>query len=262
MRSPIRKNEITLQVLQTNPFELICSEEYQQIILKVVRKLRQTGGFRQEPNDEVVQEITTRILERVGHIQRNYSPEHGNFKPYFAKVAYNFALDLIKSTQKQKKLSNDLATAHPSRLSGDVNHESLTDELKKLGLYLSQNKRHRAKFVLLLKLYSRSTIQAQDIRNFLPQVPSEALEQILALLGQNYAQMEDRLLYQHINRLINKVEGKNRSADAIRKWLSARILELIQWLNLHSKFQYDREALRNLASLFFMNEETLTRGCS
>ena len=26
-------------------------------ILKVVRKLRQTGGFRQEPNDEVVQEI-------------------------------------------------------------------------------------------------------------------------------------------------------------------------------------------------------------
>jgi len=260
MRSPIRKNDIALQMLQTQPFELICSKEYQEIILKVVRKFRQTGGFKQESDTEVMQEITTRILEKVNHIQKNYAPEYGSFKPYFARVAYNYALDMIKAAQKRQNLNNGLTTAPPDRSTSEVKPEVLADELKNLGLYLSKNKRNQAKFVLLLKLYSRSTIQAQDIKNFLPKVSSKTLIQTLEVLGQNYAQLEDRFLYQHINALINEVEGKNKSADAIRKWLSARVTELIQWMNRRSTFQYDREALRNLVRLFFMNEDSATSG--
>ncbi|HAS41081.1 MAG TPA: hypothetical protein DCS93_11410 [Microscillaceae bacterium] len=259
MRSSIRKNDIALQMLHTNPFELICSKEYQEIILKVVRKFRQTGGFKQESDAEVVQEITTCILEKVSHIQKNYAPEYGSFKPYFARIVYNFGLDLIKAAQKRQNLNNGLTTAPPDRSTSEVKPEVLADELKNLSLYLSKNKRHQAKFVLLLKLYSRSTIQAQDIQNFLPKVSPDALIQTLEVLGHNYAQLEDRFLYQYINALINEVEGKNKSADAIRKWLSARVTELIQWMNRRSQFQYDREALRNLVRLFFMREEATTQ---
>ncbi|OJJ21710.1 hypothetical protein BKI52_14505 [marine bacterium AO1-C] len=260
MRSPIRKNDIALQMLQANPFELVCSKEYQEIILKVVRKFRQTGGFKQESDSEVVQEITTHILEKISYIQKKYSSEHGNFKPYFAKVVYNYALDLIKLAQKRQNFNNDLTTAPPDRLVSNIRPELLNDELKKLSLYLAKNKRHQAKFVLLLKLYSRSTIKAQDIRNFLPKVSPQVLAQALETFGKNYAQLDDYLLYQHINALINEAEGKNKSADAVRKWLSARVVELIQWMNRRSKFQYDREALRNLVRLFFMNEESVVKG--
>ena len=259
MKSPIRKNDIVCQILYTNPYDLVCSEEYQASVLSIVRKFRQKGAFRQESESDVVQEVTTRILEKISLLQKNYVPTYGNFKPYFIKVVYNFTVKLLASNQKKQSFINDFAMTLPQRLASETKPELLSDELNKLHLYLSKKHRRQAKLVLLMKVYSRSILDEQDIKDFLPQVPTDTLKRAMHIFGQNYAQLKDQELYQYINTLVNEVEGKKNSVDAVRKWLSIRLAELIQWMNRQSRFQYDREAVRNLMRLFFLNEELVVK---
>lgn len=254
-KSSTLQNDIACKMLQKQPFDLVCSKEYQQSVLKIVRKFKQKGGFLQDTEADVVQEITTIILEqRITYMQKNYAPKYGNVKHYFEKVVYNLAVEQVRKSHKRQNFSQDLAKAPLQRVGRSRSNDTLSDELKKLALFMNKTGRQSAKLYILFKMYSRAIINKQDFLNYYPDLQKEELNQLLEVFGQNYAHFDDRDLYAKLYPLINKVENKKNSADAVRKWLGSRITELNDWMNRHSTFKYDREALRSLIGVFFVGE--------
>ena len=265
MKSPQLTNEerkATYERLQTDPFGLLCSKEYKEIILRITRKFQ----VKEDSKEEMAQEIMTRMLEKVDVLQKNYNPRYAHFKSYFTRVAYNVAVDLSRSAQKQRYFTVNLghlllglthsATTTTTYLESEL--ELLNPDLEKLGTCLSQM-RNQAKLILLLKLYSRSVIEHRDLQNFLPKTPLGSLQKSLKVIEKGYAKNQDKLLYQYIGDLLRNSETnrKKSSADALRKWLDSRITDLVDYMNCHSTLgiEYDREALRNLIHLYFIKNQ-------
>lgn len=253
----IMKNDIALRMLQKEPQTLVCTVEFQESIKKIVRKFKQKGGFGQETEADVIQEITTQMLEeKIARIQKNYNPKYGNLKQYFERSVYNIAVELVQASNKRKSSSYDLDQVNPQSLSSasHLRQDLILDELKKVHIFFKKYNRQGAKLLLLLKLYSRSTVTAQDILDYSPNATKEEITEVLNVFGHNYAIHDDNFLYAQINGLINETEGKKNSSDALRKWLSNRLTDLNTWMNRQSTLTYDNEALRNLMQLFFMNQ--------
>ncbi|OJJ23738.1 hypothetical protein BKI52_05150 [marine bacterium AO1-C] len=249
------KNDVAHEMLKTNPHELICTPEFQQSILKIVRKFKQKGGFSQDSEADITQEVTTRVLEqRIHYLQKNYDPKFGNLKQYFEKMVYNITIELVNASNRRQKVHQtmDMENAPQIATYSDAKQELILDELQKVQKFLARFQRQKPKLLLLMKLYSRTIIKPEDILNFKPTATSEEIQEILATFGKNYATYDDSYLYSKINQLINEVEGKTNSSEALRKWLSNRLTDLNVWMNRHSSLKYDKEALRNLIQLFFM----------
>ena len=248
------KNDIAYEMLKKNPHQLICTPELQQSILKIVRKFKQKGGFSRDSEADITQEITTQILERrIAYLQKNYDPKYGNLKQYFEKMVYNITIELVNASNRRQKMHQtmDFDKAPQIVTYNDAKQELILDELQRLQKFFMKFHRQKPKLMLLLKLYSRTIIESSDILDFKPTATAEEIQKILKTFGQNYAIYDDNYLYNQINELINDVEGKKNSADALRKWLSNRLTDLGVWMNRQSTLKYDKEALRNLIQLFF-----------
>jgi len=249
------KNDIAYEMLKKNPHQLICTPEFQQSILKIVRKFKQKGGFSRDSEADLTQEITTRILEqRIRYLQKNYDPAYGNLKQYFEKIVYNIAIELVNVSNRRQKIHQTIDFDNAPQIASynDAKQELILDELQKLQKFFVKFHRQKPKLMLLMKLYSRTIINPSDILDFKPTATPEEIQKILNTFGQNYAIYDDSYLYGQINGLINDVEGKKNSSDALRKWLSNRLTDLSTWMNRQSSLKYDKEALRNLIQLFFM----------
>ena len=252
------KNDIAQAMLKKNPEKLICTPDFQQSILKVVRKFKQKGGFSRDSEVDITQEITTRILEyKIPYLQKNYKAQYGQLKSYFEKTVYNIAIELVHAAYRQENLHQHMNVMPQVTTTIDGRQELLLDELQKMQKFLTKFQRQKAKLLLLMKLYSRTIIAQEDILNFKPEASDEEVQSILTIFGRNYAKYDDSYLYLKINNLINDVEGKTNSSEALRKWLSNRLTDLKVWMNQHSSLKYDKEALRNLMQLFFMKQNSL-----
>ncbi|WP_299458749.1 hypothetical protein [uncultured Microscilla sp.] len=255
------KNEIAFRMLQESPKSLICTPEYQESIQKIVRRFKSKGGFKRESIADIVQDINTQLFtNKLACIQRNYNPQYGLLKQYFERTVYNIAIELVNASNKRKEVSYDLDQINPQYLSraGEDQNDLMTNELKTLQVFFKTEKRKAAKLWLLLKLYSRSVITPQDIKNYHPVASNKVIAETLKIFGGNYATFDDNVLYSKISSLINQAEGKKNSADALRKWLSSRLNDLNSWMNQRSSFTYDNEALRNLMQVFFMHHQEKT----
>lgn len=253
-------NDIAIKMLYNNPHELICTPDFQASILKIVRSFKKSGGFTRDAEADIVQEITTKILEKkITYLQKNYNPTFGKFKQYFERTVYNLATELVKASNIRNNYNYDLDQVNPQALSSSLsqNDNLVLDELEKIQFFLVKSPQHKHKLTLLLKLHSRTIITAQDILNYKPTATPEETAGLLEVFGNNYAAYDDVFLYKKINTFINQVEGKSNSPGAIRKWLNRYLSDLGDWMNRQSTFKYDKEALRDMMQLFFMNQKKI-----
>lgn len=80
-------NDIAIKTLYNNPPELIYTPYFQASILKIVRSFKKSGGFVKDAEADIVQEITTKILEKkTTYLQKNYNPKFRKFKQYFERT--------------------------------------------------------------------------------------------------------------------------------------------------------------------------------
>ncbi len=247
------KNDIAYDLLKKNPYQLICTSEFQQSILKIARKFKQRGSFAQESEEDITQEITIQIMERkITYMQKKYQPDFGDLKQYFERIAYNIAVELVNVANHRQKLHQPMdAVCTSTMTTQEGTQELIQNELQQVNKFLASFPRQKPKLLLLMKLYSRTIIESKDILNFKPSATPKEIQHLLVIFGKNYAAHEDGYLYSQICQFMNDAEGKTNSSDTLRKWLSIRINDLRKWMNQHSSFKYDKEAVRNLIQVFF-----------
>lgn len=249
------ENHVAYTLLQNNPGKLICSPVFQASIHKVVNKWVHKGFIKASHTPDLIQEINILLLEkRCNQIQRNYKFEYGSLVFYFERVVYNLCVDLIVKPVNVDKYCYSLDDVNPRFVAMNSQYETdlLEIEKRKFVLLINKLKDNKEKFLLLLKLYSRLPLTQEDICKITDKVKCKQVKEFLANFGKNYADVEDKEIFEKITPLFNLVEKKQVSPDATRRWFSTKVNALLEKMNRKTQGgHYDREALKNLTQIIF-----------
>lgn len=253
-------NKALHKLLLKNPSNFIASPQIMEVIQKTVYKFISKGGIQGLSSDDLVQEVIVTILDKkIDYVVKSYNPKMSTIKGYISKISFNICIELLRKHQNKPVLKNSLDDITEEHLEKDFNRitpessfieqEAIQEEISRLRGYLRMFAKYQYKFVLLLKLYCRMLIKAEDLQNFAPGISPKDLQSFLNTFGQEYNQYSDKEVYQLITPLINQVEGKKNSTDAVRKWVDTKILALKEVMNQNTSFRYDTETFKNLIRL-------------
>lgn len=248
------ENTAFYEILKNSPQELLTLESVQQSMKKVVLRLVSKGMLDFVDVDDVIQELNELLLKKkLADIQRNYQPEFGQFLPYFERCVYNKSMDILTKISNNQLRTIEFPEAIEALSDEEESMDEnifLHEELRKLGVYFSLFHDKRAKLKLLFQLYARICLIEPDFRFYCNNIPSRLLEALIESFGVPYHQLRDKEVYEEIKPLIELVENKKITSDALRKWINERAEELIGSLN-KGKYHYDKESLKNLMQFYF-----------
>ena len=245
------KNNIEVELLRTDIGELL--KRYQFIIQAVVSRFANRGFFQHQDKKEIVQKINLQLLDgKMDRIKKNYN---GSvlLSTYFSKVVYNSCLEIIRTEKRKPSFVSDEVLDYQSTGKLDSSKELLIkDEMKRLQAILTSFERRKEKLLLCLKLYAKKLLNEKDIEEFNAPATRELCKEVLSNFSKPYHQLDDKMVYQKVIALFNKLENKNSDPDSLRKWLNMQLDKMIQLLNGNPPSSaYDRNSLRLLLNLFY-----------
>ena len=107
------------------------------------------------------------------------------------------------------------------------------------------------KLKLCLKVFFRIPVSRDDIYQYLPEISINDLIEYTSMVN-NEGALTDHEIFVILTKLINIKENKDNSPDAIRKWIKAKIDEILYLMNGKPiRANYDKESLRFLVENYF-----------
>jgi DNA-directed RNA polymerase specialized sigma24 family protein len=212
--------------------------------------------FHPEKRDDDYQEIVRRILQdKIERIRSNYNfDQHGErgFSSYFMAVVRNVFIDMVKSEKTHKeRLVPDPDMDQRASKSGSVewlDEVALHKEFNKLKFVFKLFGTKRARVVTLLKLKYRISLDKSDAIECLPKVSSE--EQ--TVLTSDFRKVTDGELFDTIEPIFIKHDGKGNQSGSLRRWVNLKIHEILELLNKsHNSQVYDDGVLEILLHLYY-----------
>ncbi len=253
-------NKALHKLLLKNPKKFIASKEILEVINKTTTRFSNKGGINGFSQNDLTQEVLYIILEKkIHYIAQNYNPDITTLQGYMSRIAFNICLELLKKQQNQPVFKNSLDNDTEQALetsysnvtpeSNLIEQEIIQTEVQRLKSYLKLFAKYKHKFILLLKLYCRIALSAQDLKNFAVGVSDKELNDYYQQFCADYSSYSDKEIYQIITPLINQVEHKTNSSDSVRKWMDTKVLTLKEVMNQGAQYQYDTESFKNLIRL-------------
>jgi len=243
----VGQNQIEVNLLYNNPNEML--KNYQNIIQIIVQKFVGKRLFNAFEKEDVSQFINEKMLtEKIKKIQAQYD-NSTYLRTYFSRIVQNLCYEYRRKFKQQPTIELD---ENEFSSSPDFNELVIRDEFKRLAAILKLFKNSRNKLVLCLKLISRVEIADDDLLSYCPKCDSDKLRNLTGRFGEDYYDMKDLEIYNIITPFFNKCDGKNNSVDALRKWLDAKITEIIKILNGNPpQASYDKETLKILVQKYY-----------
>jgi hypothetical protein len=249
------ENDIDKGLLYNNPHKLV--EKYQHIIKSIVRRFVAIGIFSYSEHSDAVQYINEKLLtDKIFRMQQNYDSSY-YVVTYLSKIIQNICVDL--SRVKLRNSIIDVSTESAEEAPGSdesviVDQLTIQEELYRFETILRLFPRNRAKIELFLKIYCRIPISAGDIMKAYPAIDHSDRLQFLSKLGDGsrYQEMKDGEIYNNLTSIINQIEEKRNTTDALRKWVDLKINEIINVMNSEPhNSTYDRETLKYLIQRYY-----------
>ena len=126
--------------------------------------------------------------------------------------------------------------------------ENEFDRLKKiLILYNKQQK----KIEFILKVYFRCPVSRKDFLELSDKLSDEDFERFDNNIDIKKLHT-DKIIFEFITPILNKIDNKNNASDAVRKWVRLKIDEIIELINgTPARTNYTKETLQILMEKFF-----------
>jgi len=235
-------------LLREDPEALVV--KYQPTVRAIVRNYVLSGLYRPSDCDDVIQEINAALLTKLGSIRRNYNGT-SFLRTYLSAVIRNECLKIHRATASQPD---------PMPLQGHVADKGANPMARTVfqhdravfRVILDQYGGEKPKLLLMLKLYFRIPITADDVLRWNPYCGRRMLNSLLKSFGKPFDHLEDRMIYKLITPIVNDAETKSVSWDSLRKWMTSHIEEILVLLNGSPPTStYDRETLRILVDDYF-----------
>jgi hypothetical protein len=242
------ENEHDVALLHSDPDALIV--KYQTLVAIIVRKYIRSGLFSRDEHDEVIQEINESLLYKVDIIRDQYNGS-ALLKTYVSSIIRHMCLKIHQEKERQGMLV-------PLRSDMQADPRSLDDryvvdhEVEKLRLILTLHHTQRPKLCLLLKLTFRIPVAEDELYGWFPRCDPLDVKNAIDMFGGEYGSVSDREIYHVMTPVLNRLEGKSNTEDALRKWTDYRIQEILEAMNgKPPTASHTRESLKILVEEFF-----------
>jgi hypothetical protein len=241
-----------IDLLYKNPDKLI--EKYQITIDIIINKYLQSGYIKYADKDDLKQDINEELLLKIPKIKSNYNGTC-SLNTYISAIIRNICLEKFRKEKRAPKKIGAEVIADQIIHNSAIDNLAMADELERLKVILVLFDKYQAKLELCLKLLFRIPVCEEDIYNYLGVNKLDDLENILKILNNEFT-LTDNHIYDILTRIFNKEDNKYNSPDAIRKWIKARIDEIIYLMNGNPKrANYDKESFKLLVELYFYKKE-------
>jgi hypothetical protein len=245
----VRNNEQDIHLLYNNPHSFI--EEHQKTIEFVVNKFVFTGFFAQSERDELIQFVNERLLsEKIRKMQQQYRPAY-YVVTYLSKIVHNICLEYSrkKRSGNREEITGDLDRLNLKDTEDITNKLLVDEEVQRLDNILSLYHRQRIRVEIFLKILFGIGVERDEIRLLYPKASDASIEELTARCDplSDLDKKTDKDLYTALTQFCNRYENKNNTADALRKYIQAKMSEIIELLNSPPhRTSYDKETLKIL----------------
>lgn len=227
MRDLRTDNEADVRMLQSDPQGLLL--RYQETVRIIVRKYIAAGLFKPSEFEDVFQEVNAGLFSRISLIQAQYNGM-SLFRTYLSVIIRNICLkEHDRSKRRVEKEVDDLEQIPDAQHPED--RVAIEREIQKFRTIISTFGPKKSKLLLTLKLHFRLAVAAEDLDSWFPELAASHRAKLIGMFGHDYSRMEAQEIYRNVCSIINAVEGKGSSPDALRKWVDARLKELLGLLN-------------------------------
>jgi RNA polymerase sigma factor (sigma-70 family) len=218
-------NDTDIGMLTDDPGRLLI--RYQPIIRQIVKNLAYQGYLPKRDINDLIQDVNRKLIERLPRIGEQYNNK-SKFKTYFSVVIRNLCLEEFRKVrlvaEPQPEIYEQTAT------------ESTTDQLiirEEYGRLLRALRlfgRERSGLWVTLRCFSDLFITADDLLGFETDPGHEVRSQLAIQLNATLYQPKGEKM-DAMSDIFNQLERKARTADALRKWVSSRLEELVILMN-------------------------------
>ncbi len=244
----MNENDHDIALMETDPRALIV--KYQSVVAIIVRKYIRSGLFSRDEHDEVIQQINEGLLYKIDVIREQYNGS-ALLKTYVSSIIRHMCLKISQEKERQGvfvPLSSDMAAhQHTPHDRFIVDHE-----IEKFRLILTLHHTQRPKLCLLLKVTFRLPVTEEELLGWFPRCDLHDVRDIISVFSGEYGSVTDKEIYRVLTPVLNRLEGKSNTEDALRKWTDYRIREIIDVMNGNPPTaSHSRESLKILVEEFF-----------
>ncbi|MGB5874391.1 MAG: sigma-70 family RNA polymerase sigma factor [Bacteroidota bacterium] len=237
-----------MSLLRADPHGLVV--RHQNTIHMIVRKYIGSGMFTREEFEDVVQAVNEALLGKLPRIQAQYNGST-LVRTYLSSIIRNICLKIRQKSMREPRTD---------RLDGSLAADSVNIQEKyviehdilMLRAILQQYDLQLPKLLLCLKLRFRIPLTRDDVVRYSPGCSEEEYSEIMGAFSGDYQTMTDKKIYAVVTPFMNRTEGRVVSHDAVRKWIHARLQEIVELLNgSPPTSSYDEESLKLLVEDYF-----------
>jgi hypothetical protein len=195
------------------------------IALKFVRSKR----FSYSELSDIKQSIIEELLKKRSRILDQYKG-NASFRTYLSVIIQNICREILR---KDKKFIETSVEEFHEEADESLNPEDkiiIDQEITRLKNAILLYYKQKPKLELCLKVRFRIPLDYEDLQKLSPDFRNEDFQQLLKDLG-NYSGSTDKHMNSIIIDFLNECEGKQNTADSLRKWINLKITELIEFLN-------------------------------
>ena len=209
------------------------------------------GYFQPDSADDIIQDISLLLLEKGAGIIQNFKG-NSSFQTYLNAVIFNFCSDLYRRKKYPKNISEPIENVTDPSVQ-PIPKRILDDEYRKLNLLLDLFGKKKFRLIICLKLTYKLPVSASDLYNYDGSVSTKEVQEILKLSDLTNVRVKDKQIFETLNGIFNRVEGKVTSIDSLRKWVDLKTDEMIGFMNGEPPVaSYNRESLQILVEKYFM----------
>jgi RNA polymerase sigma factor (sigma-70 family) len=243
-------NKEDLDLFLRNPNEFLL--RYQETLQIIVKVYIQSGMFRAQDMDDILQTVNEELLRRFPTVRARFNGTT-NLRTYLSAVVRNICISHYRA---------DMKTPHVVQL----NETLYLRQVDVTGRYDIEHARHVFRAILkefdykselprllfCLKLKYRLPIQREDVLAWYPGCSKENLNHLLEGLSGDYGPLTDKEISRLITPVLNRADNRENTPEAIQRWVRERISNILDLLNgSPPTAAFDQETLKILVEDFF-----------
>ena len=221
------RNKVEIKLLQKDPESLIL--DYQGLIRTIVRSLVASGRVRKADQQDLMQEVNKKLLERLARIRDQYN-HSSKLRTYFSVIIRNICMEEIRKPGLVAEPDPDPYLAaevyeHPKDLL------AISQEYERLMRVLTLMGQDGAWLNVMMRVLADSPLQEKDVLAFTDYLNRrEKLNGHLTALNL-LSGLSKKEKYNRLAAILQDLGGKAIPPESLRKWDTSRMETCLELMN-------------------------------
>jgi len=219
------RNDIDIRLLREDPEKILI--RYQPIIRMIVKNLAFRGYLPKREINDLIQDVNRKLIERLPRIRDHYNYK-SQFRTYFSVVIRNLCLEEFRKVRFVAEPQPEIYEQTAAEAATD--QLIIRQEYERLHRALRMFGRERHAIWIVLRCFADLRVTPDDFSGFEGDPEADICIQLSADVNDTMM-LQKREKMEVLSNVFNLLDRKPRTADALRKWSSNRLDELVALMN-------------------------------